>query len=70
MKKNESMTPTCNVSLLTTAFEMLSKYNMSLSQNQYIELIPKPFYFCVVEFQNKFPNLKIDLLFQNRDLGT
>ena len=28
MKKNESMTPTCNVSLLTTAFEMLSKYNI------------------------------------------
>ncbi len=28
VKKNESMTPTCNVSLLTTAFEMLSKYNI------------------------------------------
>ena len=28
MKKNESMTLTCNVSLLTTAFEMLSKYNI------------------------------------------
>ncbi len=28
MKKNEFMTPTCNVSLLTTAFEMLSKYNI------------------------------------------
>ena len=28
MKKNESMTPTCNVSLLITAFEMLSKYNI------------------------------------------
>ena len=28
VKKNESMTLTCNVSLLTTAFEMLSKYNI------------------------------------------
>src|SRR5674476_1321384 len=28
MKTNESMTPTCSVSLLTTAFEMFSKYNL------------------------------------------
>ena len=28
VKKNESMIPTCSVSLLTTAFEMFSKYNI------------------------------------------
>ena len=28
MNKNESMTPTCSVNLLTTAFEMFSKYNI------------------------------------------
>ena len=43
VKKNESMTPTCNVSLLTTAFEMLSKYNMSSSQNRYKKKKKKKF---------------------------
>jgi hypothetical protein len=28
VQKNESMIPTCNVSLLTTAFELFSKYSI------------------------------------------